>query len=70
MALNNVDKFLTGPFQHVNVLAQTIRLHLALFPPAGAMEKTIATESAGFIQMAWRGVGVGAGGPLWEEFTF
>lgn len=52
VAVNCVDKFLTGLLQCVNVLAGTMCLHLPLFPPAGVIEKTIATASARFIQIA------------------
>lgn len=51
MAVNDVDKFLIGLLQCVNVRSLTICSHLPLFPPAGLIEKTIATKSARFIQI-------------------
>lgn len=70
VAVNYVDKFLSGLLQYVNVPSQTICSHLPLFSPAGLIKKTIVTKSARFIQIARQGIGVGAGGPLGEEFTF
>ena len=44
VAVNDVDKFLTGLLQSVNVASQTMFLS-SIFPPAALIEKTIATES-------------------------
>lgn len=63
MAVNDVDKFLTGLLQYVNVHPQTICFHLPRFPPAGLIEKTVATESARFIQTVQQGFAVEAGKP-------
>lgn len=49
VAANDVDKFLKGLLQCVNVHSQTICFHLPLFTPAGLIEQTIATRSARFI---------------------
>lgn len=48
VAVNDVDKFLTGLLQSVNVASQTICFCLPFFPPAALIEKAIATESARF----------------------
>lgn len=48
VAVNDVDKFLTGLLQSVNVDSQTICFCVPFFPPAALVEKTIATESARF----------------------
>lgn len=47
-AVNDVDKFLTGLLQSVNVDSQTICFCVPFFSPAALVEKTIATESARF----------------------
>lgn len=49
MAVNDVDKFLTGLLQSVNVASQTICFCLSFFPPAALIEKTIVTERARFM---------------------
>lgn len=70
MAVSDADKCLTGLLQSVSVGSQTIYFCLPFFPPAALTEKTIATESGGFMPFLKQGMGCKHGSPLGEEFTF